>query len=75
GIWKILAVVALLSPRRPLLKEWAYAGIFFTVTGALYSHIVVGDSVGLIAPALLYLLLIAVSWYFRPSEKKFLYNH
>jgi len=75
GIWKILAVVALLSPKRPLLKEWAYAGIFFTVTGALYSHIVVWDSVGLIAPALLYLVLIAVSWYFRPSEKKFLYNH
>ncbi|MDF2516259.1 MAG: DoxX-like family protein [Sphingobacterium sp.] len=72
GVWKILAVVALLLPKRPLLKEWAYAGIFFTVTGALYSHAMVGDSAGLLAPGVLYLVLIAVSWYFRPAEKKFL---
>lgn len=70
GLWKILAVIALLSPKRPLLKEWAYAGIFFTATGALYSHLMVGDAFGLMAPALLYLVLIAVSWYFRPAEKK-----
>ncbi len=70
GLWKILAVIALLSPKRPLLKEWAYAGIFFTATGALYSHLMVGDTFGLMAPALLYLVLIAVSWYFRPAEKK-----
>lgn len=70
GLWKILAVIALLLPKSPLLKEWAYAGIFFTATGALYSHLMVGDAFGLIAPALLYLTLIAVSWYFRPVEKK-----
>ncbi len=70
GLWKILAVVALLLPRRPVLKEWAYAGIFFTVTGALYSHLMVGDSVSLLIPGLLYLVLIVFSWYFRPDEKK-----
>src|SRR4051812_38158226 len=43
GIWKILGVIALLIPKIPLLKEWAYAGIFFTVTGALFSHIVMGN--------------------------------
>lgn len=70
GLWKILAVIALLLPKSPLLKEWAYAGVFFTATGALYSHLMVGDAFDLIAPALLYLTLIAVSWYFRPAEKK-----
>jgi uncharacterized membrane protein YphA (DoxX/SURF4 family) len=74
GIWKLLGVVALLIPKYPLLKEWAYAGIFFTVTGALYSHIASGDPFGLMAPALLYLVLIAVSWYFRPAEKKIILN-
>ncbi|WP_233789162.1 DoxX family protein [Sphingobacterium sp. HMA12] len=73
GLWKILAVIALLLPKRALLKEWAYAGIFFTATGALYSHLMVGDAFGLMAPALLYLILIAVSWYFRPAQKKLSY--
>lgn len=70
GAWKVLGVIAFLIPKFPLLKEWAYAGIFFTVTGALYSHIVSGDSFGLIAPSLLYLVLIAASWYFRPADRK-----
>src|SRR6476620_6551937 len=42
GIWKILGVIALLVPKFPLVKEWAYAGIFFLLTGALFSHIAVG---------------------------------
>ncbi|OJZ11264.1 MAG: DoxX-like family protein [Sphingobacterium sp. 40-24] len=71
GIWKLLAVVALLWPKRPLWKEWAYAGIFFTATGALYSHIASGDCFALMAPALLYIILIATSWYFRPADRKF----
>jgi len=61
----------LLWPKRPLWKEWAYAGIFFTATGALYSHIPSGDSFALMAPALLYIILIATSWYFRPADRKF----
>src|SRR5690349_15103005 len=43
GIWKILGVVALIMPRTPLLKEWAYAGFVFLTTGALYSHIASGN--------------------------------
>ena len=70
GIWKILGVVAFLIPKFPLLKEWAYAGIFFTITGALYSHIASGDTFRLIIPSLLYLVLITISWYFRPSDRK-----
>src|SRR6202000_417268 len=45
GVWKILGVVAVLVPKFPLVKEWAYAGFFFTITGALYSHIANGDEI------------------------------
>lgn len=70
GIWKVLAIVALLLPRCPVLKEWAYAGLFFTVTGAMYSHICQGDPFHLIIPSILFLILIAVSWYFRPPSRR-----
>jgi len=43
GTWKILAVIAILIPGFKLLKEWAYAGLFFTMTGALVSHLACGD--------------------------------
>jgi uncharacterized membrane protein YphA (DoxX/SURF4 family) len=36
GIWKILGVIAILVPKFPLLKEWAYAGFFFAMSGAVY---------------------------------------
>jgi uncharacterized membrane protein YphA (DoxX/SURF4 family) len=70
GIWKILGVVAVLIPRFPLLKEWAYAGFFFVMSGAIFSHIAVGDSMSEIFPALLLLILTVVSWYFRPENRK-----
>src|SRR6266481_5474915 len=43
GVWKILGVIAILVPRAKLLKEWAYAGFFFAMTGALVSHLACGD--------------------------------
>ena len=43
GLWKVAGAIALLVPRFPLLKEWAYAGIFFNMTGAAASHLAVGD--------------------------------
>ena len=70
GIWKILGVVALLIPKFPLLKEWAYAGFFFAMSGAIFSHIAVGDPVNEIFPSLLLLILTVVSWYFRPANRK-----
>src|SRR5438445_3454278 len=56
GVWKILGVVALLIPKFPLLKEWAYAGFFFAMSGAVFSHIAWGDSVIEVFPSLLLLL-------------------
>ena len=70
GIWKILGVAALLIPKSPLLKEWAYAGFFFLMSGAIFSHIAVGDPAKEIFPSLLLLVLTVVSWYFRPSSRK-----
>ena len=68
--WKIFGVVAILIPKFPLLKEWAYAGFFFIMSGAIFSHIALGDSVVEIFPALLLLILTIVSWYFRPADRK-----
>jgi hypothetical protein len=70
GIWKILGVVALIIPKSPLLKEWAYAGFFFAMSGAVFSHIAVGDSVGEIFPSMLLLVLTVLSWYFRPADRR-----
>ena len=70
GIGKILGVVALLIPGFPLLKEWAYAGFFFAMSGAVFSHVASGNPMTEIAPALLLLILTVVSWYFRPSNRK-----
>ena len=70
GVWKILGVVAILIPKFPLVKEWAYAGFFFTMSGAFVSHIFVGDGFTDIFPSVLLLILILVSWYFRLADRK-----
>lgn len=75
GIWKLLGVIAVLAPKFPLLKEWAYAGIFFSMSGAVFSHVAHGDqAISLFGPSLL-LILTIVSWYFRPSERKVIFSN
>lgn len=70
GVWKILGVIAVLIPKFPLLKEWAYAGFFFTMSGAMFSHLAMGDGAqDFFGPTLL-LMLTIVSWYFRPADRK-----
>lgn len=70
GVWKILGVIVVLVPKLPLLKEWAYAGFFFVMSGAVISHLASGDdAITLFGPILL-LVLTIVSWYFRPAERK-----
>lgn len=72
GVWKIFGVVAVLVPKFPLLKEWAYAGFFFIMTGAMISHIATGDPIIELFPSLLLLTLTVVSWHFRPANRKIL---
>lgn len=69
GIWKILGIIVLLIPKFPLVKEWAYAGFFFAMSGAAVSHIASG-AVSDIFPSLLLLTLTIISWYFRPADRK-----
>jgi uncharacterized membrane protein YphA (DoxX/SURF4 family) len=70
GIWKLLGVIAILIPKFGLLKEWAYAGFFFSMSGAVASLLACGDGpVELFGPLLLIVLTI-VSWYFRPESRK-----
>src|SRR5437016_3094788 len=69
-VWKILGVVALIIPKFPLLKEWAYAGFFFAMSGAVFSHVASGDALKENFPALLLLILTAISWYFRPADRR-----
>jgi len=69
GVWKMLGVVAVLIPKTPTLKEWAYAGFFFTMSGAIVSHLAVGDPLASLLPSLLLLFLTLVSWYFRPAAR------
>jgi hypothetical protein len=71
GTWKIFGVIAISIPRFKLLKEWAYAGFFFAMTGALASHLANGDySIkGIIGP-LMQTVFIILSWYFRPADRK-----
>lgn len=70
GVWKILGVIAILMPKFPLLKEWAYAGFFFLLTGAVFSHIAVSHPMTELIPSLLMLVLAVLSWYFRPTNRK-----
>lgn len=70
AVWKLFGVVAILIPRSPMIKEWAYAGFFFAMSGAIVSHLVVHDPATEIFPSLLLLVLTIVSWLFRPSSRK-----
>ena len=70
GIWKILGVIAILIPKFPLLKEWAYAGFFFAMSGAVFSHLACGDGAKELFGPILLIVFTVTSWYFRPTEKK-----
>jgi hypothetical protein len=70
GTWKILGTVAVLIPKFPLLKEWAYAGFFFNMSGAVVSHLVSGSEPKELFGPMLLLVLTVVSWYFRPADRK-----
>lgn len=72
GILKVLGVVAILLPRLPLVKEWAYAGFALLMLGAIYSHLAAKDPIVETLPGLLLLSLAVVSWYLRPASKRLL---
>jgi hypothetical protein len=70
GTWKVLGAVALLIPRRPLLKEWAYAGAFFSYTGAIVSHLATGYDLGELWLLAVLTALTVLSWALRPPSRR-----
>ena len=73
GAWKLLGVIAIVMPGFPRLKEWAYSGIFFLMTGAALSHVFANDygdgGFHVILP-LIYAALCIASWALRPNSRK-----
>jgi uncharacterized membrane protein YphA (DoxX/SURF4 family) len=70
GVWKVLGGIVILAPGLPRLKEWAYAGMLFDLTGAAASHASVGDPMGKVATPIILLLIVAASWALRPESRK-----
>ncbi|WP_461055621.1 DoxX family protein [Spirosoma arcticum] len=70
GAWKLLGVIAILIPGYGLLKEWAYAGFFFILTGATVSHIVSGDQFPQWVAPFTFAVLTVLSWALRPANRR-----
>jgi uncharacterized membrane protein YphA (DoxX/SURF4 family) len=70
GIWKILGAIAIIIPRFKRLKEWAYAGMVFDLTGAAYSRISSHDEATMAVVPLLILFIVGISWFLRPESRK-----
>jgi hypothetical protein len=70
GSWKVLGAAALLVPRRALLKEWAYAGAFFTYTGAIASHLTTGYDRVEVPILAVFAVTTVLSWALRPASRR-----
>lgn len=70
GIWKVLGAVAVIIPRYPRLKEWAYAGAFFDLTGAVASHLWSGEPATRVIFPILFTGFALVSWALRPVSRR-----
>jgi hypothetical protein len=68
--WKIAGAVAIIAPRFPRLKEWAYAGCFFNYSGASASHLLAGDDVGKWLPLLVFSAFVIASWALRAADRR-----
>jgi hypothetical protein len=75
GVWKVLAIVVILMPKYLLVKEWAYAGLFFLLSGGVISHIASGDGILEALPVFVFMCLTVASWYLRPVERKLNFNN
>lgn len=70
GTWKVAGAVAILVPRYPLVKEWAYAGAFFLYTGAVASHLLAGDGPDHWGGPAVFTLMVLASWALRPAIRR-----
>ena len=70
GPFKKLGAIVLTIPGLLRLKEWAYAGFFFDFSGAFLSHVYHGDSIDLMLPALIAVLVLLGSYFLRPESRR-----
>jgi hypothetical protein len=70
GIWKVLGATALAVPGRPLLKEWAYAGFFVDITGAIAAYLAIGDGLASFIGPMAAMAALTLSWTLRPSSRR-----
>lgn len=70
GVWKVLGAIAIVLPRTPRVKEWAYAGMMFDISGALTSRIVMGDPAPMIIVPCVLAALVVASWALRPQQRR-----
>ena len=70
GVWKVLGSIAILMPRFPLIKEWAYAGIMIDLTGAAVASLATGGAWWHVAAPLVIAVLLVVSWALRPESRR-----
>ena len=70
GVWKVLGAVALTVPGFPRLKEWAYAGVAFDLSGAAVSHLVSGSPAFHVVVPTILLVVAALSWATRPASRR-----
>ena len=69
GVWKLLGAIAIVVPGVPRLKEWAYAGFFFDLTGAAATRAFVGDGPADIIAPLAFLALVMASRALSPARR------
>ncbi len=69
GTWKLLGAAALLAPRFPRLKEWAYAGAVFAMTGPAASNLAAGNTADSLVP-IIFTGLTFASWALRPPTRR-----
>lgn len=70
GVWRIPGALALLVPRFPRLKEWAYAGAFFDYTGAAASHLLAGNGPSQWVGPMIFSAFTLISWALRPASRR-----
>jgi DoxX-like family len=70
-IAKVLGVIAIIYPKTPdTIKEWAYAGLSFTLISAFISHAFVDGNIGFMLMPLFFLGILAVSYFYNQKNNK-----
>ena len=70
SVWYIVAGLVVLVPRFPRVKEWAYSGLFINYTGAVASHLAVGDGASALVGPVVFTAFMVASWALRPPARR-----